>query len=145
MPARVSFKVTILTLFSVLTLGLSGAVLYVSYERNSETALRTAEKLLEQAAARIVATTDALIEPLFNVTNSAVLLPGVTAMGGAKGEHELAPIMLGVLQRYPQMVAVYMGNGRGDFYRIVSLASLREESRHALSAPPQAAFAVQTI
>ena len=89
---RLSFKVTILTLFTALTLGLSAAVLYVNYERNSATALKVAERLLEQAAARILAATDQLIEPLFNVTNAATQLPKLDVSPGVH-EHPLAPVM----------------------------------------------------
>ena len=137
---RVSFKVTILTLFVVLTVILSAVVLSVSYQRNSQATLHAAERVLEQAAGRIVAATDHLIEPLFAVTNAAVLLPGVEGDGSA-----LAPVLLQVLERYPQIIAAYTGNERGDFYRIASLNSLRERARAALKAPPHAVFAVQSI
>ena len=147
-PPRVPFKLTILTLFSVLTLGLSAAVLYLNYKRSAETALRIAERLLEQAAGRIVAETDRLIEPLYSVTNSAALIPGVDASGGAHGAHAFEPVMRSVLQRNPQMTAVFIGNARGDFYRVASLTALRERPRafgEYAKAPPQAVFAVQSI
>jgi adenylate cyclase len=142
---RVSFKVTILTLFVVLTVGLSAVVSLMSYRRNSEATLHAAERLLEQEGDRIVTTTEQLIEPLFSVTNSAVLLPGVDAAAGPRGEQLLAPVMFSALERYPQMTALYIGNGRGDFYRIAALNAVRGNARAWLQAPPQAVFAVQTI
>ncbi|HET7365799.1 MAG TPA: adenylate/guanylate cyclase domain-containing protein [Burkholderiales bacterium] len=142
---RVSFKVTILTLFLVLTVALSALVLTLSYRRNSEATLRAAERLLEEEAQSIVATTERLIDPLFTVTNSAVRLPGVDAAAGQGFEHALAPVMFGVLERYPQMTAVYIGNGRGEFYRIAALNAVRSNARAWLQAPPQAAFAQQSI
>jgi adenylate cyclase len=141
---RFSFKVTILTLFTVITLGMSAAVLYVNYQRSSTTAVRVAERLLVQASSRIVAATDQLIEPLFVVTNSAALLPGIDVAAGAR-EHPLAPVLFSVLERNPQMTAVYLGNGSGDYYRIASLNWLRARPRAAFKAPAEAAFAVQTI
>ena len=144
MASRFSFKVTILTLFSVLMLGLSAAVLYVNYKRSSETALRAAERLLEQAGSRILASADQLMEPLFVVTNSAALLPGIDVSASAP-EHPLAPVLFSVLERNPQMVAVYLGNASGEYYRIASLTGLRAKARTALKAPPDATFAVQTI
>src|SRR5687768_14415897 len=143
MAARVSFHVTILTLFVTLTVTLSAAVIYLSYKRNSENTVLAADRLLEQTASRIVVATDRLIEPLFALTNVAVTLPGVDATGGLLGEHALAPILFGVLERYPQMTAVYMGNGRGDFYRISSINSMRQGPRAFLRAPAQAMFGVQ--
>jgi adenylate cyclase len=146
MPApRVSFKVTILTLFIVLTVGLSAVVLSVNYQRNSEATLLAAERLLEEEGERLVATTEQLIEPLFTVTNSAVLLPGLDATAGPAGEHALAPVMFSVLTRYPQMTSVYIGNGRGDFYRIAALNAVRSNARSWLQAPSHAVFALQTI
>ena len=142
---RFSFKATILTLFTVLTLGLSATVLYVNYRGNSHTALRAADRLLEQAAHRIIAATDQLIEPLFSVTNAAVLLPAVDAGSGAQ---RLRPVMLTVLERNPQMTATYLANGRGDFYRLATLKSLRERPRTSgayAKAPPEAHFAEQII
>lgn len=144
MASRLSFKFTILTLFTVLTLALSAAVLYVNYQRSSETALRAAERLLAQAGSRILASTDQLIEPLFVVTNSAALLPGIDVRPNAP-EHPLAPILFSVLERNPQMVAVYLGNASGEYYRIAALNWLRAKPRAALKAPADAAFAVQTI
>ena len=132
---RVSFKVTILALFVVLTVGLSAVVSLMSYRRNSEATLHAAERLLEQEGERIVATTEQLIEPLFSVTNSAVLLPGIDATAGAHGEHLLAPVMFSALERYPQMTALYIGNGRGDFYRIAALNAVRGNARAWLQAP----------
>jgi len=142
---RVSFKVTILTLFVMLTVGLSAVVLWLSYQRNSEATLRAAERLLEEEGERIVATTERLLEPLFTVTNSAVLLPGVEVSAPASGEHLLAPVMFAVLERYPQMTAVYVGNGHGDFYRIAALNAVRSNARAWLKAPAQAVFAQQSI
>ena len=144
MASRFSFKLTLLTLFSVLTLGLSATVLYVNYQRSSTTALRVAERLLEQAGSHIVASSEQLMEPLFVVTNSAAMLPGIDVSPNAV-EHPLAPIFFSVLERNPQMVAVYLGNGAGEFYRVASLGGLRAKSRAALQAPADAAFAVQTI
>ena len=92
-------------------MGLSAVVSLMSYRRNSEATLHAAERLLEQEGERIVATTEQLIEPLFSVTNSAVLLPGIDATAGAHGEHLLAPVMFSALERYPQMTALYIGNG----------------------------------
>ncbi|MBW8905818.1 MAG: hypothetical protein JF611_09155 [Betaproteobacteria bacterium] len=142
---RVSFKITILALFVLLTVALSAVVLSLSYRRSSEATLRAAERLLEEEGERIVATTERLIEPLFSVTHSAVLLPGVDAVPGPNGDHALAPVMLSVLERYPQMTSVYIGNGRGDFYRIAALNAVRSNARAWLQAPPQAVFAQQTI
>ena len=142
---RFSFKATILSLFTVLTLGLSATVLYVNYRGNSDTALRAADRLLEQAARRIIAATDQLIEPLFSATNAAVLLPAVDA--GTRAQR-LRPVMLTVLERNPQMASAYLANGRGDFYRIASLKSLRERPRAYGAygkAPLEALYAEQTI
>src|SRR5689334_19799175 len=100
---RVSFKVTILTLFVVLTVGLSAVVLWVSYRRNSEATLLAAEQLLAQEGERIVARTERLIEPLFTVTKAAVALPGLDASAGTSGEHPLARALFSVLEQYPQV------------------------------------------
>ena len=145
MAARVSFKVTILTLFVVLTVALSAIVLSLSYRRSSEATLHAAERLLEREGERIVATTEQLIEPLFSVTNSAALLPGLEVLPEPGGKHALERVMFSVLERYPQMTAVYIGNGRGDFYRIAALNAVRSNARVALQAPAEAAFAQQTI
>ncbi len=142
---RVSFRITILTLFIVLTVGLSAVMLYVNYTRNSQTALAVANNLLGQAAARVVIATDHLTEPLLGLASAAVLLPGADRMGDARGGHALAPLLLALIERYPQMSSAYFGNERGDFYRITSLTSMRERARNALNAPPLATFAVQTI
>jgi adenylate cyclase len=139
---RVSFRITVLTLFTVLTIGLSAVILSVNYMRNKEAVLLAADRLLEQAAARILAATDQLIAPLFSVTNTAALLPGIDVGSAERG---LTPSLFEVLQRNPQMIAAYLGNDRGEFYRVASLASLRERARAFMKAPPQAAFAVQTI
>src|SRR4051812_6904262 len=139
---RVSFRITVLTLFTVLTIGLSAVILSVNYMRNKEAVLLAADRLLEQAAARILAATDQLIAPLFSVTNTAALLPGIDV---GRAERGLTPSLFEVLQRNPQMIAAYLGNDRGEFYRVTSLASLRERARVFMKAPRQAAFAVQTI
>jgi len=141
---RFSFKLTVLTLFTLLTLGLSATVLYVNYKRSSKTALSVAERLLEQTGSRILASTDQLIEPLFVVTNSAALLPAIDVSPNAP-EHPLARILFPVLERNPQMVAVYLGNANGEYYRIAALNWLRSKPRAALQAPPDAAFAVQSV
>ena len=129
----------------MLTLGLSTIVLWVNYQRSSATALRVAERLLEQAAGRIVASTDQLIQPLFTLTSSAVLLPGIDAGVDSRGAHPLGAVLLGLLERNPQMTAAYVGNGRGDFYRVAALEWLRAGPRAHLKAPPEASFAVQVI
>lgn len=145
MPARVSFHVTILSLFVTLTTLLSATVIYLGYKRNSENTVLAADRLLEQTTSRIVVATDRLIEPLFALTNAAVTLPGVDAAADLPGEHPLAPILFDVLERYPQIAAAYMGNGRGDFYRISSINSMRQGPRAFLRAPAEAVFGVQTI
>src|SRR4051794_37329951 len=99
-PSRISFKATILTLFLLLTLTLSAVVLGLTYQRGSEAALLGAERLLAEESARIVARTEQLIDPLFSVVNAAVMLPAVRAAAPARGEHSMAPVMFGVLQRY---------------------------------------------
>jgi len=144
-PARISFKVTILALFTVLTVALSAIVLGLTYKRGSDAALLGAERLLSEESARIVGRTEQLIDPLFSVVNAAVMLPAVEAAAPARGEHRMAPVMFGVLERYPQMTAVYLGDGRGDFYRIASLEAVRSNARAALKAPPEAVFVVQTV
>src|SRR6185503_908799 len=145
MPARISFKVTILTLFLVLTLALSALVLGLTYKRGSDAALLGAQRLLAEESARIAGRTEQLVDPLFSVVNAAVMLPAVEAAAPARGEHRMAPVMFAVLQRYPQMTAVYIGDGRGDFYRIASLEAVRDNARAFLKAPPEAAFVVQTV
>src|SRR5262245_92229 len=123
MVRRLSFKVTIVALFTVLTVGLSTAVLYLNYSRSSDVGMRTDEGLLEQVAGRVIAATEQMIEPLFSITNMAMLFPGVDAAGGANGDHPLQALMIAVLARYPQMVAIYIGNGNGDFYRVAEIES----------------------
>src|SRR5262245_25311057 len=106
--ARVTFKVTILTLFLVLTLILSAVVLSVNYQRNSSAALAAAQRLLEEEGDRVAATSQQLIDPLFNVINTGVMLPTVDATAPARGEHALAPVMFALLERWPQMTALYV-------------------------------------
>lgn len=142
---RVSFKITILTLFTVLTAALSAAVLYLNYTRSSAAAMQAAESLLEQTADRVLLAMDRLLEPLLAQTNIAVLLPGADASGGGTADHPLTPLLATLLRRYPQMTAAYLGNGRGEFYRVAAFDSGREAMRASFQAPESAAIAVQSI
>ena len=141
---RFSFKVTILLLFAVLTLGLSTAMIYLNYTRNSEATLIAADNLLEQSSARIMGAIDRMVEPLTTVIDTIVLTPAIDAAEGDP-EHPLARIMIEALERYPQMASIYLGNGRGDFYRIVGFAGDRASARTSVKAPPDAMLAAQRI
>jgi len=149
---RFSFKVTILVLFAVLTFALSGAVIYVSYARNSEATVLAADNLLEQSAARMMSAIDRLIDPMVTMADTIVLLPVVDAAvteGSHTRDHPLAhplaPILAGALDRFPQMASAYIANNLGDFYRIVSFDDDRAPARASLMAPPEAQLAEQSI
>ena len=58
------------------TLARSGAVIYVSYARNSEAAVQAADNLLEQSAARMMSAIDRLIEPIVTMADTIVLRAG---------------------------------------------------------------------
>ncbi len=141
---RFSFKVTILVVFAVLTLTLSGAMLYLNYARNSEATLLAADNLLEQSNARIMAAIDRMIEPLTTIIDILVLSPAVDAAAGDL-EHPLAPIMIESLDRFPQMASIYLANGRGDFYRAVGFKGDRDSARASVKAPGNAMLATQRI
>ena len=144
MRPRFSFKVTILVLFSVLTIGLSATMLYVNYQRNSEATVLAADNLLEQSSARILSAIDRLIDPLQTIVDTVVSLPAIDAAAGDL-EHPLTPIMVESLERFPQLASIYLGNGRGDFYRVVAFAGDRESARASVKAPPNAMLATQRI
>lgn len=141
---RLSYKITILVLFAVLTLGVSTAVIYLNYSRSSEATLIAADNLLEQSSARIMASVDRMIEPLMTMIDTLVLLPPIDAAAGAP-EHPLTPIMIENLERFPQMASIYLGNGTGDFYRMVAFKGDRASARASVKAPPTAMFAAQRI
>jgi adenylate cyclase len=117
----------------------------VNYQRGSAAALTAADRLLEQEGERIVARMELLIEPAFSVVESTAVLPSVRFEVPARGDHALAPAMFAVLERYPQITAVYIGKSNGDFFRVASLNAVRSNARSFLKAPADAAFAVQAI
>jgi len=126
-------------------MALSAIVLSISYQRGSAAALSAADRLLEQEGERIVARMELLVEPVFSVVDAAVVAPNARAHVPARGDHALAPVMFAVLERNPQITALYLGKGNGDFFRVTSLNAVRSNARAALKAPAQAAFAVQAI
>lgn len=141
---RFSFKLTILAVFAALTLTLSAGMLYLNYARNSVATLLAADNLLEQTNARILGAIDRMIEPLTTIVDILVLSPAVDAAAGDL-EHPLAPIMIEGLDRFPQMASIYLGNGRGDFYRVVGFKGDRDSARASVKAPPNAMLATQRI
>ena len=142
---RFSFKITILVMFAVLTLGLSTTMLYVNYARNSEATVLAADNLLEQVASKILGATEQMIEPLMALTETIALMPGIEVAIDANAKHPLAPILMAALERAPQMASAYFGNRVGDFFRIAALEGDREAARAVLKAPSDAMFAVQSI
>lgn len=142
---RFSFKITILVVFSVLTLGLSSTMLYVNYVRNSEATVLAADNLLEQVASNILAATGQMIDPLMALAETVALLPGIEVASGTDAKHPLAPILMAALERHPQIASVYLGNRVGDFFRIAAFEGDRDAARTVLKAPPNAMFAVQSI
>ena len=96
---RFSFKITILVMFAVLTLGLSTTMLYVNYARNSEATVLAADNLLEQVASKILGATEQMIEPLIALTETMALMPGIEVAIDANAKHPLAPVLMAALER----------------------------------------------
>ena len=146
MKPRLSFRITLLVLFAVLTSGLSGTVLYLNYQRNTESTIRAAESLLEQVASRVFAASGQIIEPLIALADTIARLPGIEATPAAgRTDKLIAAILIRTLDRYPQMTSGYLANGAGEFYRIAALTGAHEAARIALGAPQGSAYAVQSI
>jgi len=129
----------------VVTVALSAIVLWINYQRGSAAALTAADRLLEQEGERIAARMQILIDPVVSVVDAAALTPSARLNVSAGMHHALAPVMLALLERYPQITALYVGKGNGDFFRVASLNAVRSNARSALKAPAGAAFAVQAI
>jgi adenylate cyclase len=129
----------------VVTVALSAIVLWINYQRGSAAALTAADRLLEQESERIVARMELLVEPVFSVVDAAALAASARFDVPARGDHALAPVMFAVLERYPQITALYLGKGNGDFFRVMSLNAVRSNARSFLKAPADTAFAVQAI
>jgi len=126
-------------------MALSAIVLWINYQRGSAAALTAADRLLEQESERIVARMELLVEPVFSVVDASAVTPSARFDVPAHADHALAPLMFSVLERYPQITALYIGKGNGDFFRVASLDAVRSNARSFLKAPAQAAFAVQAI
>lgn len=143
---RLSFKITILVLFALLTTGLSAAVLYVNYVRNSESTILAADNLLEQVAARVFAASGQIIEPLAALTDTIARLPGIDAVPApGKADRLISAILIRTLERNPQMTSGYLANGAGEFYRIAALSGDHQAARAFLKAPQRSSYAVQSI
>ncbi|MBW2059535.1 MAG: hypothetical protein JRH07_04915, partial [Deltaproteobacteria bacterium] len=135
-----TLNVTILTIFFVILFTLAGILIFYNYEKNSETALLAAEKLLTQINGKVVHKTELVFQPVYILGNIVPEMPDV-ARKPTGFSHPLLGYLIEALRSSPQISSFYMGYEDGEFYQVISLPE-GGGLRSFLNAPPQAHYAI---
>lgn len=140
---RIPFKITILSLFLVLSLGLAGTVITYNFNEGSETAATTGDRLLTLVSERIAERTRLLFDPMFRLAETAARLPAIDSPP-TLAPHPAAPFLLATVDGHAAVSSAYMGYADGTFYQVVSLGGDGSMAK-ALDAPDGARYALRSL
>lgn len=141
---RMPFGVTILSLFLSLFVGVVAVIIWYNYTKNSEVALTAAEQTLIEVSDKVIERNSLHFLPVTLTGNMFASMPQ-TWQKPVSLEHPNRALFLSLLERIPQIYSFYMGFEDGDFYQVISLNGVSDDSRRNMEAPQAARFAVRQI
>lgn len=147
MPGRraTSLNVTILVVYLLIFLVVSGLLIWFNFYKNTQAALEVADQLLIEVSEKVLERTRGTFRPVMKLAVTTAQLPEMTDKPNSQHQHKLVPYFLQMLAENPQIYSVYMGFGDGDFYQVLSIAGLDGDARKPLEAPDAAHFAIRHI
>lgn len=139
-----SLYVTILSLSVVISVVIATSVAGYNYVKEEELAREMAEVQLSEMSDTVILETRRIFEPAISVVSLMDKIEG-TAVKPRLHSHPAAQLMMDSLERYPQLLSIYMGFDDGDFYQAVSFQGENSNTREALQAPREAMFGLRTV
>jgi sigma-B regulation protein RsbU (phosphoserine phosphatase) len=138
---RFRLRVHIATLFVTLIAAAGLAIVGYGYRATSNLLLSAGDEEFRHVAEHTANQVRSLLAPARLLVQLLAQHP-VTATRSLGARLEALPLLATALAAHPQISAVYVGFGNGDFFLV---RSLNGPVRHALRAPPGAALLVQSL
>ncbi|CCH49939.1 adenylate/guanylate cyclase domain-containing protein [Pseudodesulfovibrio piezophilus] len=143
MKIRVPLYVNILTVFALLISAVVAIVVSYGYLRNADTAILSAELLLQRSGSSIVERTQKMFDTAFTTVDTYVSFRDIGVKASIHS-HPMSPVFFKFLSQHPDFTSVYIGFDDGDFFLVSSLAE-RDELKAQLHLPQTALWYTQTI
>ena len=142
---RLSFPlyINILTMFFLLILTVTGAVIFYNYIMNERSALQTADRLLSEVSQSVMERTQAVFQPAFMAVDTYACSSDMEEKATLL-THPLAPMFFRTLSQNPNFTSLYMGFADGDFFMVTNLKG-RDSARKAIKAPKGAIWYTLSI
>lgn len=141
---NVPLHISILSIFVVLIVALLGIVVSYNYRLNSEAAMLSADRLLDEISKSVFERTTRIFEPAFSIADQAVLLNGIGQLPDVHG-HPIASSLIESLRANRSIMSLYMGYANGDFFMVSRFEDGDEAGRMRQGAPLSAQYNVQRI
>lgn len=141
---RLSFRVTILSLFAALVLVVAGGTTYTQHALTASMAVDASERILTEINRAVIEQTRTLLRPLLNFADVLGSMPGETTLASSTG-HPTTPLLLKFLKNNRAVTSAYLGFEDGRFYQAVNLAPGRAPAAEGPVAPPEARFSIRLI
>ena len=129
----------------VLVVALAGGIIWYNSKQSSALAIAAADRLMREVEDKIIERIKLLYDPMFAIVSVASLMPDFTSPA-IKTNAEAKASLLRALRTYPQILSLYVGFDNGDFFMVTHIVGREAPGlRQKLGAPPDAAFAVESI
>lgn len=143
MKRTIPLHVNILTVFTLVICCVVLSVVSYGYVKNSDTAVLSAEQLLEKIGSSIVERTRKIFDTAFMTVDTYVGFPDIGEKASLHS-HPMSPAFFKFLSQHPDFTSMYIGFGDGDFFLVSSLRG-RENLKKSLGIPTNAVWYTQTI
>ncbi|MBF0628837.1 MAG: adenylate/guanylate cyclase domain-containing protein [Magnetococcales bacterium] len=140
----IPFHLSLLSIFLLVIVGLSGTLTWYNYQGNAATATNAAQTLLQHINQKIVERFQRTYDPIFILTETLSSIPAFQTAPAFGTRHPALSHMLHALDNYEQIYSVYAGYDNGDFLQLVNLHA-QPEFRSTLNGPEEAHFGLLTI
>lgn len=135
--------ITGLLLFIIVAL--AGGIIWYDSKKFSDLAIAAAHRSMQEADEKIIDRIRLLYDPMYAIVGIASLVPGLTTPA-AGDDAQAKALLLRALRIYPQILSLYAGFDDGSFFMITHLSGDKaRDLRNTLQAPPDAAFAEETV
>jgi len=141
---RVTLRITLLSLITVLLVGTVFALSTYNFIRSSVAAKSIAGNLLREVNEKAIIQIDSMLSPIVALGRRVQELPGLEGKPVLLS-HPAASYLMETMTFYPYIYSVFMGYSDDDFFQIILLKPEDGGVRAALEAPPDARFAFRRI
>ena len=134
----------IVTIFLLISITLSGLIIYRSYHKGIETAFKASDQLFAQLQGTVTERINRIYDPMISMVTLTVTLKDISKPIAADRSHPLLNFLATALDTHPNLYALYMGFENGDFFEVARLND-KPAMKTILSAPKQTHYGVMTI